>query len=387
MRAKTAFAIPAVGTANSTSEVTESSDSAPGTAPGSGTLCSRAKRKWFIVAAESDATITSVLAMATAGAVAAFGSTRRWFILGIANSTLFLAVWTAWRWQGLDLVYLPLAFAAIALLEWAALTGLRRYTSRPNESDYVITYISWGPWLLSALASGILLSQKHSRLEASESFFSTAEWGLAAAVLGLAAAAVMAEGLRMGKRWVWVVASSALLGAFLMAIATREPSNIQAYTAPVGAWLIGVSITFRRTPSIFRQQLFVHEAVTIIGALHIVLPPAEQSFAPGGGKFGLELIGIGVALLIVGLLLHARWLVPAAILTLTATSIRMVTGGLFSTPYWLLLGIAGTLLLALGVLILLERERWDRFRVNVVDWWKEAQKPLPPDYPGSRPVP
>ncbi len=114
------------------------------------------------------------------------------------------------------------------------------------------------------------------------------------------------------------------------------------------------------------------------------LPPAEQSFEPGGGKFGLELIGIGLALLAVGLLFHARWLVPTAILTLTAVSLRLVTGGMVSVPYWLLLGVAGTALLGFGMLVLLERERWDRFRAAVIRWWSEATLP---GGPLSPPIP
>jgi hypothetical protein len=131
----------------------------------------------------------------------------------------------------------------------------------------------------------------------------------------------------------------------------------------------------------------VHEAVMLAGVLFLVLPPAEQSFEPNGGRFGLELIGIGLGLLMVGLLLHARWLVPAAIATLTAVSIRMVTGGWVAVPYWLLLGAAGTILILFGLLVLLERERWDAFRHRVVDWWSEASRPGGPLGPPPSIVP
>jgi hypothetical protein len=172
-----------------------------------------------------------------------------------------------------------------------------------------------------------------------------------------------------------VPATAGLLVALLMAIAVSEPANVQAYTAPIGVYLVAIALTFRTSPPLLGRHLCLHEAVMLLGCLFLVLPPAEQSFESGGGVYGLELIGIGIALLVIGLVFHARWLVPAAILTLTATSIRMVTGGLFSTPYWLLLGIAGTALLAVGIVILLERERWDRLRAAVVAWWLEASVP------------
>ena len=335
-----------------------------------------------IVAAPSDAIVTAVLVLATVGPLAAFAGTRRWMFLGIANSTLLLVVWTAWRWQEFEIALIPLAFAAVATLEWGALTTFRRYTARPGESDLAITYISWAPWLLSAAVSGLLLSQKQQHLPAGGSLVRTQEWGLAAAVLGLASAAVAAEGLRLARRWIWIPGTAGMLVALLMAIATREPENVQAYSVPIAVYLIAATLTFKVSPRVIGDQMCVHEALMVVGALVLVLPPAEQSFGPGGGKFGLELLGIGLGLLAVGLLLHARWLVPAAVTTLTATALRMVTGGLFSTPYWLLFGIAGTLLLLLGMLVLLERERWDRFRLAVVEWWRVASQPEPPE-PGA----
>ncbi|MBA4181162.1 MAG: hypothetical protein C0506_11285 [Anaerolinea sp.] len=327
------------------------------------------------VAAPSDATLAAVLAAATAGPFVAWAGSRRWTLLGVANSFLFLATWAAWQWQGFDTTWLPAAYAAIAVAEWAALTGLRRYTAAPKEADVVITYLSWGPWLVSAAVSGILLSQEQVRLAAGESVVNTEEWALAAAVLGMAAAAVVGEGFRLRQRWVWLPGTAGLLVSLLMAIATREPENVQAYAAPVGVYLIIAALTFRWSPDLFGKNMRLHEAVMLIGVLNLVLPPAEQSFEPGGGKFGLELLGIGISVLMVGLILHARWLVPAAIATLTAVSLRMVTGGMFAVPYWLLFGLAGTLLLAFGFLVLLERERWDRFRHRVVEWWAEASLP------------
>jgi hypothetical protein len=335
-----------------------------------------------IVAAPSDGTVTVVLALATLGPVAAFAGTRRWMFLGIANSALFLAVWTGWRWQEIDMAFLPLGFAAIAAIEWGALTALRKYTSQPGEKDLVITYISWAPWLLSGCVSGLLLSQRQQDLAAGDSLVNTQEWGLAAAVLGLVSASIAAEGLRLVRRWIWIPGTLGIMGALLMAIATRQPENIQAYAAPIGVYLVAVMLTFKVSPRFFRNQMSLHEVVMIAGALALVLPPAEQSFEPGGGKFGLELLGIGLGILAFGLLLHARWLVAAAVVTLTATALRMVTGGLFSTPYWLLLGIAGTALLLLGLLVLLERERWDRLRTAVVEWWEEASRPEPPGIGG-----
>jgi hypothetical protein len=325
------------------------------------------------VAAESPATLTAVLELATAAPLVAFAGAGRWTLLGVANTFLLLAIWAFWQWQEWNTAYLPLAFATLAAAEWAALTGVRHYTRSPGERGFAIAYLSWGPWVVAAVVAGLLLNQKQDELATGESLVNTEEWGLAAAVLAMASASVFGEGLRVASRWTWIAGSFGLLVALLMAIATREPENVQWYWAPVGVYLIAVALTFRESPEFIQDHMYFHEAVTIAGALCLVLPPAEQSFEPGGGKFGLELIGIGVAMLLVGLVFHGRWLVPAAILTLTGVSIRLVTGGLVSAPYWLLLGVAGTMLIAFGLLVLLERERWDQFRRDVVEWWNEAQ--------------
>ena len=281
-------------------------------------------------------------------------------------------------WQDLDLAYLPLGFAAMAAVEWALLTQLRKYSPAPGESDLIIAYLSWGPWLIAGVVAGLLLSRKQQAIEPGVSLVTTAEWALAAAVLAMGAAAVTGEGLRLWKRWVWMGGSVGLLAALLMGIATFEPPNVQAYTAPIGAYLVFAGLTFRASPELFGKHILIHEGVMVLGALLLVLPPAEQSFAPGGGYYGLELIGISLVLLLIGLLLHGRWLVAAGIATMTVTAMRMVTGGLFSTPYWLLLGVGGTALIGFGLLVLLERERWDRFRHRVVEWWQETAAKGPP---------
>ncbi|MCC7363011.1 MAG: hypothetical protein IT303_01465 [Dehalococcoidia bacterium] len=333
------------------------------------------------LAAPSDAALTAALGVATVAPLVVFAGARRWMLLGIANSFLLLALWAAWRWQDVELAYLPLAIAALAMLEWAALYPLRRYVRTFGETDAIVAYISWGPWLVSGAVSALVLADEGGSLEQGEKLVTTEAWSLTAAVLAMATAAIVAEGFRLRERWVWLPATVGLLGATLMAIATREPTNIQAYTAPIGVYLVAAALTYRATPFVFARHMQVHEAVMLAGVLFLVLPPAEQSFDPDGGKFGLELIGIGIVLLLVGLVLHARWLVPAAIATLTAVSLRLVTGGMVSVPYWLILGVAGTVLIAFGFLVLLERERWDQFRLAVVRWWGEAVKPPP----GARP--
>ena len=41
-------------------------------------------------------------------------------------------------------------------------------------------------------------------------------------------------------------------------------------------------------------------------------------------------------------------------------------------PYWLTLSVAGFVLLGVGVLLLLQRERWERMRSGTGQWWERA---------------
>jgi hypothetical protein len=113
----------------------------------------------------------------------------------------------------------------------------------------------------------------------------------------------------------------------------------------------------------------LHEGLIVVGTLFIVLPPAQQGFNPGGEIYGFELMGIGLLFLFAGLILHARWLVPAGVLTITGVAVRWLTGGFVDVPFWLMLGAVGTFLLAVGTFILLQRERWDSWRTTARLWW------------------
>jgi hypothetical protein len=83
------------------------------------------------VATDSALTATAVLAVATVAPAGAYLTSRRWMLLGVANSFLMLTVWAAWLWREGDLAYLPLAFAGLAAIEWVALIRLRRYVPLP----------------------------------------------------------------------------------------------------------------------------------------------------------------------------------------------------------------------------------------------------------------
>ena len=81
--------------------------------------------------------------------------------------------------------------------------------------------------------------------------------------------------------------------------------------------------------------------------------------------------------------LGARWLGVSAVVTLSGVALRFlwVNRDSEAVPYWVMLAIAGFLLLAVGLTILLHRDWWDRNRVRLRAWWRrdarlDAHSPL-----------
>jgi hypothetical protein len=169
-------------------------------------------------------------------------------------------------------------------------------------------------------------------------------------------------------RLVAAFGTSAIMLAVLFGIAIAQPENVQAYTLPAGLYLLVMGLAWRRSPPLIDPHLDTNEALQLAGMLAIVLPAAEQAWQPDGGRFGLELIGVGLALAVVGLAVSARWLVVGGVLTLTGVALRWLLTER-DIPNWLTLGVVGMALLLLGTLLLLERERWDRLRERVKQWW------------------
>lgn len=320
------------------------------------------------------AVAAAVLALAAAAPLPALRSTRRPLLWVVAATFGTAALIAAWEWRDLDRSLLPLALAAIAATLMAVLTPTRTYSL--NERGWSVTLLTWGPWLSAVAVAGALLAQRESGLAPGEALPRTREWAVFAIAVAAAALSVVLEGVRIGRKGVAVAGTSGIMLAGLLAIAIAQPENVQAYTLPAGLYLIASGFLWRRSPALIPPHLFSHEALMIAGMLVLLLPAAEQSFAPDGGRFGLELIGAGLVLLAAGLTLSARWLVVGGVISLTAVAVRWLIGE-SAVPYWLTLGLAGMALLGFGMLLLLERDRWDRARERLGRWWQGGSTPMP----------
>src|SRR5687767_14185769 len=151
---------------------------------------------------------------------------------GLATVNGLLAVETGWEWGDLDRSLLPLAYAGIGSATWAGLLTLRRYAQ--DERSLWIAGLSWAAWPVAFGTAYAFLLDRDSALAAAEPLVRTREWSVLAIVGAALSALVVAEGVRLGRRWLWTAGTAGMMGALLMGIAITEPGNVQAYTLPVG---------------------------------------------------------------------------------------------------------------------------------------------------------
>jgi hypothetical protein len=286
----------------------------------------------------------------------------------------FSAVAFAWDWADRELWSLALTYA-IASGAIFALTAPARKNGTVMRS--AVTFLSVAPIMLSLALAVYAVALRDMDEVPPDSLVRTAEWGSMVVVVLIAGLMLVGEGLYRELKLVALAGTAVMLLALELALAMLEIDNIQVHTAPAALYLIGLGLAIRRSDELFGENMDAHELVLVAGAALLVLPPAVQSFSPGAENWGMLVIGCGMGLLAAGFALFQRWLVVSGVVTLVGVAARFIfdrtTSG--AIPYWVVLGVAGLALLGVGVLMLLERDWWDRTKARIAHWWLEAQFP------------
>ena len=308
---------------------------------------------------------------------------RRWEPAVAALAVVFgcaAALWPVFDWPTWTLA---VAYSLAGVGAFLALSRWRRTGS--DSTALAVQALSWAGLLLGPLAALQAMDLRLETLYANPA--TLVEFRTLAALLLPLAAAIEFEGRRLGIRWASLPASALVMVALELAIATLEPGNVQAHTVPAALYLALVGLAVRTSGTLSRH-LSWHELLQLAGAALLVLPQAEQGFEPGGTRWGLVLLIEGIALLGVAMVLGARWLGVSAVVTLSGVALRFLWLNRESeaVPYWVMLAVAGFLLLGVGMTILLQREWWDRTRVRVRGWWG-GEALLDAHSPLSVPVP
>jgi hypothetical protein len=317
--------------------------------------------------------VTALLAAYTAISLVLALWEREPFALAIPAAYGYACLLAAWRhFEPTDL-YLPVAVAGIGAVIFAAYTTLR---SRDTAWPTVLLALAFAYLALAPITGWVRLGI----LADSEGFLgaqSFEETGLyqtsAAAVLMLGVMVAVAGWLE--QRMEFVAGSSTLLMvALLLYIGHFRPENVQAYTAPLGVYLlVGASLALRIQTLPDSVEAFL-QPMQALGAAVLMGPSLVQSWDDGGWPYALLLLGEGLLLLGVALVQRWVWLLAAATSFIVLDALRYLFNAAQLLPNWAILALAGTFVMAAGVAILLGRERWTLWQQSLQAWWKRAPK-------------
>ena len=322
-----------------------------------------------VVAATAEYRTLTLLVLLLAPMVASEAQRLRLWSIEVAAVALAGAAagmaWPVFDWPAWTLA---LAYAAGGGAIFLAVTPWRRYGSALEPAAIIV--LSWGGVAAGLLVARLALIERVDVDGATA--VATVEHRTLTLLVLLLAPMVAFEARRLHRRWAYIPASSVAMVALVMAIAITEPANVQAYTIPVSIYLGAVGLAVRRSEPVVPRHLMLHEAVLVAGAALLVLPQAEQGFAPGGSIWALALLVEGGAFVGISFLLAARWLAVSGVVTISGVALRMLVESSDVVPYWLTLSVAGFLLLGVGVLLLLQHERWELVRSRTGQWWERA---------------
>jgi len=308
---------------------------------------------------------------------------RRFGLLNVVAGMLsgaLLFVWLEAEWPAWSLA---LTYSAIGVAAYATFFRLRVPASKWRA---VGNFVSVLFPVLGAVSAILAVNAKSDRL-AGDALVKTTEWMVLAMTIAVVGALLVTDGVLRARRNATILGSAVLLGAVELAVASFKPGNVQAFTVPVALYLIGLGFYIRRSVPLFGRHMYTNEGVFVLASLVLVLPPAQQSFAPGGENWGLLVIAEALGLLGLGFAFAQRWLTVAGVITVAAAGGRFAfTSGVAELPTWVVIGLVGILLLALGVFLLFERDWWEKTRNRLAAWWLVDVPPedsLPPPPTGA----
>jgi hypothetical protein len=219
---------------------------------------------------------------------------------------------------------------------------------------------------------GLLLSQlDEANRIGSTVFYETALYQASTASLVVVGAMAVGCALVSGRRWIIVPASMVLLLALLLQIGRFNPENAQAYTAVIGLYLVGLGLLglwkFRLIPELADAAVFVEAA----GAVVVMLPSFVQSI-DAGWRYQWILLAEAALFFAGSVILRRRGMLAVSLLAMALVAGRALFDAVNAMPNWVVVMVAGVALLAVGMGILMGRDRWSRWQEALMGWWADA---------------
>lgn len=232
----------------------------------------------------------------------------------------------------------------------AALAIARRWPNGRSLREHAV---------LGAVGVGVLFLPSLGDVLAKPTFELTAEV-LAAGIGVVVAAALLGE--------VWICGAALGVIAIASTVVMRLPQTLQLPGVGAGAALIAIAVAFPR----FQRRglpLVFSSLFDLLGLWLFLVPTFLLTYTKDATLQHAILMAQILVLIVSGLSLRRRWQILAAIGMLSIETVRAIFEIVNRIPSFATFAIAGALLLAIGFLLLLKRELFERWRARIVRWW------------------
>ena len=288
------------------------------------------------------------------------------------------ALFAAWRYYEPNDVYLPLAVSTIGMglfvLAYLFELVAKRLGLKATDRGWpdVMEALAFAYAVAAPITGWVRLTMlaDDSGFIGAAHFESTGLYQTSAGSAGLLALLVFARSLLWKRLDVAALGSALVMVAGLLEIGHFRPENAQAYTAPLGAYILAIALLSLRVRYLPAGVRTFVPAAEVLGAALIMGPSFVQSLDEDAWRYGLILLAEGIGFVGLALVQRRIWLMGAAttFVVMDGAHYLFFAGGPV-LPNWAILAIAGTAVMAAGTAILLGRENWTAWQSKLQAWW------------------
>jgi len=193
-------------------------------------------------------------------------------------------------------------------------------------------------------------------------------YGPVALAVSLCGAALAADAVMTLRRPTGYSASAVIMLAVLMGLARFNAENPQAYAIPLGLYLLILAtyVAYERDLGPIRMPaanaLLAGATIVILGTTFVQSLAQPWRYIFFGLAEGLILLGLTA-------FLRRRYGVALSLLFVTLTALRAVFDAARALPNWAIIGLLGIALLAVALVILLGRDRFEAWGNTMSARW------------------
>jgi hypothetical protein len=316
-----------------------------------------------------DGQLALMLALFAAAAVAVSLWERQPAGLAVGATYAFAAVFPARAHFDVDYAIVPLALAAAGTVVF----GLSLAFTRREGWGQALVVLSFTYAALAPLVGGALmvdLADPEGYIGRAH-FLDTRLYQATVVALATLGVLVFEKSVIEKSQLLALLASAVLMGALMLEVAHFRPDNVQAYTAPVGLYLLAIVLFASRYGRLPEELSPWLERLYGLGPAIVMAPSFLQSLDEGAWRYGLVLLLESLAFLGLAVFQRRTWLLSIAVSFVVANGLHY----LFfekTLPTWATLSAAGVLLMAAGTAVLSGKERWPAIQDALLAWWQRG---------------